>query len=134
MYRPYFATLTDLGDYRDHSILHQSTYIFQNAKTTAGVVSHLGRRSSPVCIQERPTKTATVPLTTTALSRTITWTKTASNSRMNVRGGLLRLLIIYAEGVWRNGSAYDSGSRGPRFETRWGHLVFPLGGGINRRC
>ena len=31
------------------------------------------------------------------------------------------------------GRAYDSGSRGPGFETRLSHLVFPLGKEINRQ-
>ena len=46
--------------------------------------------------------------------------------------GHIPLFICIAEPVWRNGRAQDS--RGPGFETRLCHLVFPLGNETNRHC
>ena len=35
------------------------------------------------------------------------------------------VLHYYAESVWRNGTASDSGTRGPGLESHLGHLVMP---------
>ena len=51
------------------------------------------------------------------------------------RREIIRRLSWQAEPVWHNGRAYDSGPRGPGFDThRLGQMFFPLGEEINRHC
>ena len=42
--------------------------------------------------------------------------------------------LIFAEPVWRNGRAFDSGPIDPGFEVRSDQMVFPLDKEINRYC
>ena len=61
-------------------------------------------------------------------------TLSGKNANTKITSSDILRMCVFRQPAWRNGRAYDSGSRGPGFETRLNQQVFPLGKEISRHC